>query len=287
MQSRSVAVPRTDVLVSTLAVVSVALLTALAAQISITLPGTPVPQTLQTMAVLGGSAYLGSRRGLAAMLPEALRDTALRLLLPLRHAAWGANQNHTLICAYGYGAVFTQPCMYQAMDQLGIAQHLSRFGLLLGDVEALAEGKRAWLEDATWQPLRRLVEDTMVVRDPCELFVAQNLAIDGLLYPLVYARLVDDILSAQGPSAVAMLTQFMSDWFDETRKWVDAVLKTMAAESEANRQQLRSWTLHWTARAAEALTPVVAIVLGDRAGEMVDEQMNQLRTRIAKTGIAP
>ncbi len=68
MQSRSVAVPRTDVVVSTVAVVSVALLTALAAQISITLPGTPVPQTLQTMAVLGGSAYLGSRRGLAAML---------------------------------------------------------------------------------------------------------------------------------------------------------------------------------------------------------------------------
>ena len=33
MQSRSVAVPRTDVLVSTVAVVSVALLTALAAQI--------------------------------------------------------------------------------------------------------------------------------------------------------------------------------------------------------------------------------------------------------------
>ncbi|HEV8156172.1 MAG TPA: biotin transporter BioY, partial [Gaiellales bacterium] len=68
MQSRSVAIPRTDVLVSTVAVVSVALLTALAAQVSITLPGTPVPQTLQTMAVLGGSAYLGSRRGLAAML---------------------------------------------------------------------------------------------------------------------------------------------------------------------------------------------------------------------------
>ena len=68
MQSRSIAVPRTDLLVSTVAVVSVALLTALAAQISITLPGTPVPQTLQTMAVLGGSAYLGSRRGLAAML---------------------------------------------------------------------------------------------------------------------------------------------------------------------------------------------------------------------------
>jgi phenol hydroxylase P1 protein len=225
-------------------------------------------------------------RGLAAMLPDALRDTALRLLLPLRHAAWGANQNNTLICGYGYGAVFTQPCMYQAMDQLGIAQYLSRLGLLLGDVDTLAEAKRAWLEDATWQPLRRLVEDTMVVRDPCELFVAQNLAIDGLLYPLVYERLVDGLLSAQGGSAVAMLTQFMSDWFDETRKWVDAVLKTMAAESEANRQQLRDWTLHWSARAAEAITPVVAIALGEQAAEIVDEQLGQFRSRVARTGIA-
>jgi biotin transport system substrate-specific component len=67
MLQRSVAIPRTDALASAVAVVAVALLTALAAQISISIPGTPVPQTLQTMAVLGGSAYLGSRRGLSAM----------------------------------------------------------------------------------------------------------------------------------------------------------------------------------------------------------------------------
>ena len=122
-------------------------------------------------------------RGLGDMLPEDVRRVALNLLVPLRHAAWGANQNNTLVCGYGYGVTFTQPCMYHAMDNLGIAQYLSRLGLLLGDVQALEAAKAAWLTAPAWQPLRRYVEDTLVVRDPFELFVAQNVALDGLLYP--------------------------------------------------------------------------------------------------------
>lgn len=225
-------------------------------------------------------------RGLADMLSDELRSTSLNLLVPLRHAAWGANQNNTLICGYGYGTTFTQPCMYHAMDNLGIAQYLSRLGLLLGDVGALEAGKRAWLEDAAWQPLRRYVEDTLVVRDPFEVFVAQNLALDGLLYPLIYQRIVDDMLSAQGASAVAMLTQFMSDWFDETRKWIDAVLRTAAAESDHNREVLQQWVRSWSARAASALVPVVEIALGERADDAMAEQLAVFRTRVEKAGIS-
>lgn len=228
-------------------------------------------------------------RGLADMLGDELRAQALALLLPLRHAAWGANQNNTLICAYGYGTTFTQPCLFQAMDNLGIAQYLSRLGLLLGDVDALTAAKRAWREETRWQGLRRYVEDTMALRDPVEVFVAQNLVLDGLLYPLVYERLVDDLLSARGGSCVAMLTQFMTEWSAETRKWVDATLKTIAAEPESaegsNRTVLREWIALWLPRAAEALAPVVAIVLGELAAEAVDEQRAALLARAEKAGI--
>ncbi|THF55180.1 aromatic/alkene monooxygenase hydroxylase subunit beta [Pseudothauera rhizosphaerae] len=230
-------------------------------------------------------AFVDSR-GLAGMLPDELREIALKLLVPLRHAAWGANQNNTLICGYGYATVFTQPCMYQAMDNLGIAQYLSRLGLLLGDTEALEAGKEAWLHGAAWQPLRRYVEDTLVLRDPFELFVAQNVALDGLLYPLVYESIVDDWMSARGASAVAMLTQFMSDWYGETRKWVDAVLKTAAAESEHNRAVLREWISAWSARAAAALVPVAELALGTEADDAVGEQVAALSARVAKTGIS-
>jgi phenol hydroxylase P1 protein len=224
-------------------------------------------------------------RGLDAMLPDDLKRLALSILVPLRHAAWGANMHNTFICGYGFGTAFTQPCMYHAMDQLGIAQYLSRLGLLLGDTAALTEGKTAWLESETWQPLRRYVEDCLVVRDPFELFVAQNAALDGLLYPLVYERIVDDFLSVKGASAVAMLTQFMSEWFGETRKWVDSVLRTAATESEANRQMLQEWTKKWNDRAASALLPIAELALESGADAAIGEEVEDFKARMKKNGI--
>jgi phenol/toluene 2-monooxygenase (NADH) P1/A1 len=224
-------------------------------------------------------------RGLGDMLAGDLRRRALNLLVPLRHAAWGANLNNTFICSYGYGTVFTQPCIYHAMDNLGIAQYLSRIGLLLGGTEALDEGKVDWMDGEAWQGLRRYIEDCLVVRDPFELFVAQNVALDGLLYPLVYERIVDDLYAANGGSVVAMLAQFMSDWFDETRKWVDAVMKVAAAESEDNREQLQAWTVTWRDRAAAALLPVIELEFAGQADEMMSEQLAAFKVRLEKTGV--
>ena len=224
-------------------------------------------------------------RGLTGMMPDELSAVALDVLVPLRHAAWGANQHNTFMCGYGYGVTFTQACMYHAMDNLGIAQYLSRLGLLLGGTDALDAGKRAWLDDPAWQPLRHYVEDCLVLRDPFELFVAQNVALDGLLYPLIYQRIVDQYLSTRGASSVAMLTQFMSEWFDETSKWVDAVLKVAAAESEYNNALLRKWASAWSERAAAAMTPVVALALGAKAGEVVDEHRALFKARLLKVGI--
>ena len=224
-------------------------------------------------------------RGLVDLLPDALRQRVLNLLVPLRHAAWGANLNNTFICSYGYGTVFTQPCMYHAMDNLGIAQYLSRIGLLLGSTDALEAGKAAWMEGDAWQGLRRYTEDCLVVRDPFELFVAQNVALDGLLYPLVYQGIVDDQFAAACGSLVAMLTQFMSDWFDETRKWVDAVMKVAAAESEHNRALLQAWTIQWRDRAAAALLPVIEQEFAGNADEVMSEQLAAFRVRLDKTGV--
>jgi phenol hydroxylase P1 protein len=157
---------------------------------------------------------------------------------------------------------------------------------LLGDTEALDDGKVAWMEGDAWQPLRRYIEDCLIVRDPFELFVAQNAALDGLLYPLIYERIVDDYLSTQGGSAVAMLCQFMNDWFDETSKWIDAVLKTVTTESDANREQLETWTTHYSAKAASAMLPIVRLGLADAADEAVTETVAAFKARMKKAGIA-
>jgi phenol hydroxylase P1 protein len=194
--------------------------------------------------------------------------------------------NNASVCAYSYGAGFSQPHIYQAMDQLGIAQYITRVGLLLGDVESLDEAKRAWMEDDTWQGLRRFVEDSFVVKDPVELFAVQNVVLDGLMYPLVYDTIIDDVLSSQGGTPVAMLTQFMTDWFGETKKWADATVKIAAAESPENKQILAQWLSAWRDRAAAALLPVARIALGDRTDEVMAEIVQQFNARMAKAGVA-
>lgn len=224
-------------------------------------------------------------RGLATALPPAVRQMALDVLLPMRHLAWGGNMNNSYICAYSYGTAISQPHIYQAMDQLGIAQYLTRVGLLLDEPEALDRAKQQWLDDPKWQGLRRYVEDVFVVKDWFEVFVAQNLVLDGLLYPLVYETLVDDVLTRQGGAAIAMLTQFMTGWHAETAKWVDAQMKTAAAESPENKELLARWTAHWLARGLEAVAPLADFALGEQAAAAMGDVERQFKTRVAKTGV--
>lgn len=223
-------------------------------------------------------------RGLIDLLPDTVREQALKVLLPLRHLEWGGNMNNAFICAYGYGAAVTQPAMFHAMDRLGIAQYLTRIGLELADPDALDAAKEAWLGDPLWQGLRRYAEDTFVLKDWFELLVAQNLVLDGLVYPLVYEAFDED-LTLRGGSAVSMLTQFMRDWRNETVKWVEATVKTAAAESPANRELLAGWIDTWRARALDAVTPLAALAMGEHAGRVLDDIATEFDARLTKLGL--
>jgi phenol hydroxylase P1 protein len=225
-------------------------------------------------------------RGMVDKIADDVRLKALQVLMPLRHAAWGANMNNSSICAYGYGTAFTAPAMFHAMDNLGVAQYLTRLGLALDEPGVLDEGKKAWLDDPRWQVLRRYVEDTFVVKDPFELFIAQNLALDGLLYPLIYGSFVDDDIALKGGTAVAMLTAFMPEWHDESARWVDAVVKAAAAESPANATLIARWTQAWTERARAALAPVAELALGAAGQDALDQARSKLAERCRKAGVA-
>lgn len=226
------------------------------------------------------------QRNLVAKMPDAVRAKACDVLMPLRHVAWGGNMNNCAIAAYGYGTAFTAPAMFHAMDHLGAAQYLTRLGLALEEPAVLEAGRAAWLDDPRWQVLRRYVEDTLVVKDPFELFVAQNLALDGQLYPLIYGAFVDDHLALQGGTAVAMLTAFMPEWHDESAKWVDAVVKTAAAESDANRALIAGWARTWAERARAALAPVAELALGAAGEAALADARATLDARLKKAGLA-
>jgi phenol hydroxylase P1 protein len=206
--------------------------------------------------------------------------------MPLRHVAWGGNQNNASICAYGWGTAFTAPAMFHALDHLGVAQYLTKLGLALDEPGVLEAGRNDWIGDPRWQVLRRYVEDTLVLKDPFELFVAQNLALDGQLYPLIYGSFVDEHLAAQGGTAVAMLTAFMPEWHDESARWIDAVVKVAAAESAANKKLIAGWARTWADRAQAALAPVAELALGDAGQQALADARKALDARLAKSGLA-
>lgn len=224
-------------------------------------------------------------RGLADRFDDAARRVALDFYVPLRHVAWGANMNGAYQCAYGYGTAITQPCLYAGMDQLGIAQYLTRLGLLLGTPGELEAAKQAWLEAPAWQPLRRLVEDTWVMKDWFELYVAQNVVLDGVLFGLAYKE-VDQALSERAGPVVSMLTRFQAEWAQDANKWVDAVMKVAAAESPENKALLSEWYAHWRARVQEALAPVAALGLGSDGAQALERALAAVDARMHKAGLS-
>ena len=223
-------------------------------------------------------------RGLADRYDDAARRKALDFYVPLRHVAWGANMNGAYQCAYGYGTAITQPCLYAGMDQLGIAQYLTRLGLLLGNQGELEAGKQAWLQAPAWQGLRRLVEDTWVLKDWFELYVAQNLVLDGVLFALAYKE-VDQVLSEQAGPVVSMLTRFQAEWGQDANKWVDAVMKVAAAESPENKELLSHWYAHWRGRVQEALAPIAELALGADGADALARSVAAVDGRMNKAGL--
>jgi phenol/toluene 2-monooxygenase (NADH) P1/A1 len=238
----------------------------------------------QQEAVESNYQFIDSRN-LLAKLPDEVRDSVLKVMMPLRHVAWGGNMNNCFIAAYGYGTAFTAPATFHAMDHLGVAQYLTRLGLALEDPHVLDEGKRQWVSDPRWQVLRRFVEDTLVIKDPFELFIAQNLALDGQLYPLIYGSYIDDHLAAKGGTSISMLTAFMPEWHDETARWIDAVAKVAAAESPENKALIGGWAKTWGDRAHAALAPVAEIALGAEGQEALAAVRAAYDARCKKLGL--
>lgn len=226
------------------------------------------------------------KRDLLRALPLAARHQIVDVLVPLRHYEFGANMNNAHVAAYGYGTALTQAAMMNCMDRLGMSQHLSRIGLLTdGNTgESLSEGKRRWTDEAAWQGVRREMENVFVLRDPMETFVLQNFVADALVYPLFFQEF-DARFAAQNGPGLSSLTDYLMRWYEETAKWVDAVIKIAAAESAENNALISGWVAKGRDAWMEALTPLAQAAIGDQSGAALETVKAALGTRAGKLGL--
>ncbi len=245
--------------------------------------GTYVQQRAKMQEVAESNYSFFEKRNLADFLSDDVKQKLIRFLVPLRHVEHTANLNNVYGTAYGYGTAITQALLFDGMDRFGIAQYLSRIGLIFdGNTgDKLAEAKTYWMQDEVWQGMRALCEETLVTKDWFELFVAQDVVIDTLTYDLFFNQF-EQWLRDNGAQDVAMLIEFMQDWHKDTSRWVDSVLKTVVAESEENRATLEGWINHWKPRAQEALKPLAETLLGDDALALA---VIELDKRLNKAGL--
>jgi phenol hydroxylase P1 protein len=126
----------------------------------------------------------------------------------------------------------------------------------------------------------------MVVKDWFETYVAQNVVLDGLLYPLVYRHMDQRLSQLYGPG-IGMLNEFASTWFDESNRWIDATLKTAAAESTDNAALLGQWIARWRPQVLDALRPLANEALGTADAESAMREIEEaFDLRLSKLGMS-
>lgn len=226
------------------------------------------------------------KRDLLSAVEPAWKDVVSFYLLPMRHFEWGANMNNWFIADYGYGTAITAPAAFNAMDRLGMAQILTRIGLVLDGQtgDSLDPAKKLWMEHEGWQGVRHAMEDSFVIEDWFETFVAQNVAFDGILHPLVFEEF-ETLGRPHGAGGIAMMCEFMTDWYADQARWVDAVISTAVKESDQNVEVLRDWYGKWLDRTVEAARLLARHVSSDQGDASVDRAAEKLRARMSKQGL--
>ena len=134
-----------------------------------------------------------------------------------------------------------------------------------GSIEGFKDnaGKQHWLNDATYQPLRELVETLMATEDWAELAFAVNLVIDPIATEIGVSRLVRHHAPLHGdPITPAIILTTERDrrrnqaWTEELVRMTTA---TGISAADENRKVMQSWVERWKPRAigaAKALAPV-------------------------------
>jgi phenol hydroxylase P1 protein len=202
-------------------------------------------------------------RDLLPRLPQSWQEVLAAVVVPLRHYESGAQLVSVAGARFAYGTSLEQCCTFAAFDRIGNAQMLSRVGIALGSGsgDVLTRAKTEWMEGAQLQPLRRLIEEIMVLSDWAEGILAVG-QLDTLLYPLLY-RGLDEAALLGGAGAYSLVAQHFSAWFDDQRRWLDALIAAWAGDGQhgtANREVLARIGQDWSGRAREAVAALAAAV---------------------------
>lgn len=223
--------------------------------------------------------------------PEAWKRLIGEVVIPLRHYEAGCQMLFSGATRFAYGATISQCCCFEGYDRIGNAQLISRVGITLGEQtsEVLTKGKELWLTDAAWQPLRRLIEEALVVKDWAVGVIAVDI-VDKLLDTLIYRHLDEEAIVG-GAGAYSLLAQHVGTWYAEHRRWLDALYKAWLADPEtgaANAAAFSAALATWLPKAVDAVGALAAhadVLVDTKAADGVNARVAVIKSEYEALGL--
>ncbi|RYZ08226.1 MAG: hypothetical protein EOO73_09185 [Myxococcales bacterium] len=215
-------------------------------------------------AALTYAGYVAERRDQEAFLDRLLERPArglvpaleplLGLLSALRFALHGMQMAAAYIGAFAPSGRIAITAALQAADELRriqrICQWLSRSGRPSAELDAL--GRELWQQGPALQPLRRLVEELLVVYDWQQALVA----LSGVIKPLFDRLWFEQAVSLAERHDDEILEKILSSLGDDGlwhETWFVAFAQLAAQREPAETEKMQAQVLAWRPRAASAL----------------------------------
>jgi propane monooxygenase small subunit len=227
---------------------------------------------------------------------RAFLQTSLQLPAFYEHGLWRA------LCGAGRPALsdtVTHAIVLEAAMKQRQAQDLVVYAMdlesELGDCSTEA-AKQRFLDEAAWQPVRRLVEHVGASTDWAERVLAANLCIEPLVGNLLRREMLLVPASANGdPVTPVIIGSAQREWL-WVREWTGELVRFCIEDEEFgdhNREVLTRWTEAWNAEAeaaAEAVQDEIARVPKARpaaeALEQVRRERDELQSALQRQGAA-
>lgn len=199
----------------------------------------------------------------AADLDPAWVATLRDLFVPLRFPLHVLQMTGLYVGQMAPTAFIINCANFQAADELRRIQRIAYTVKVLAnahgdDLAATATARDPWEQGEAWQPLRRVLEQLLAVRDWGEAFVALNLAVKPVVDALVNGRL-SELAALGGDEYLSLLmAEFQLD-AARSRDWTAALVRHAVAQDPAMRDVVQGWLATWQPRAdaaVEGLAPL-------------------------------
>jgi phenol hydroxylase P1 protein len=213
-------------------------------------------------------------------LDPAWRESLTCLVGAMSFAQWGIAMAQQHVQRFCLSPTIAQSSQLQVMDKLRNAERdLEWYDLLVGEDAPEDAVRTEWTQAPAMQPLRKYIEEALIVADWAEVIVAINLALAGVLEPFlreVYIRggqtHHDFVTSALGSSIAKDSKRHV--------QWTDAFVKFCLAE-EGNAAAIGDWLDRFLPAAVSAVEAVAsAHPLNGLTAEAVFVARNELRSRL-------